>query len=146
MRWRGHSSTPAPCCVIQPRTRRWAEPPPRWYANIMLRRSLYRGWPNTCSSLWNEEAEHPMHVLFVHRAFPAQFGRLALELTRRYGWKCSFLVEHLSRCPEPSPEMRRHLDIHCLPRPATAPALAPWPQRYGQVMERAQSLFEVVRA
>jgi glycosyltransferase involved in cell wall biosynthesis len=87
-----------------------------------------------------------MHVLFVHRAFPAQFGRLALELTRRYGWKCSFLVEHLSRCPEPSPEMRRHLDIHCLPRPATAPALAPWPQRYGQVMERAQSLFEVVRA
>ncbi|HEY7155355.1 MAG TPA: glycosyltransferase [Gemmataceae bacterium] len=86
-----------------------------------------------------------MHVLFTHRAFPAQFGRLALELTRRYGWKCSFIVEHLSRCPEPSPEMLRHLDIHYLPRrPDAAPAS--WPQRYGQVMERAQALFEAVRA
>ena len=26
-----------------------------------------------------------MRVLFVHRAFPAQFGQLALELNRRYG-------------------------------------------------------------
>ena len=34
-----------------------------------------------------------MRVLFVHRAFPAQFGRLAAELTRRYGWRCHFLVE-----------------------------------------------------
>jgi hypothetical protein len=86
-----------------------------------------------------------MHVLFVHRAFPAQFGRLALELSRRYGWKCSCIVEHLSRCPEPSPEMLRHLDLHYLPRRLTAPS-APWPQRYGQVMERAQALFEVVAA
>jgi glycosyltransferase involved in cell wall biosynthesis len=86
-----------------------------------------------------------MHVLFVHRAFPAQFGRLALELSRRYGWKCSFVIEHLSRCPEPSPEMLQHLDLHYLPRRPTAPS-APWPQRYGQVMERAQALFELVRA
>lgn len=86
-----------------------------------------------------------MHVLFVHRAFPAQFGRLALELTRRYGWKCSFVIEHLSRCPEPSPEMLHHLEIHYLPhRPAAPPA--PWPQRYGHVMERAEDLFKIVRA
>lgn len=86
-----------------------------------------------------------MHVLFVHRAFPAQFGRLALELTQRYGWKCSFVIEHLSRCPEPSPEMLHHLDLHRLPpRPSGAPL--PWPRRYGQVMELARSLFEVVRA
>ncbi|HWG45110.1 MAG TPA: hypothetical protein VN688_20235, partial [Gemmataceae bacterium] len=87
-----------------------------------------------------------MHVLFVHRAFPAQFGRLALELTRRYGWKCSFVIEHLSRCPEPSPEMLRHLDLHYLPHLASATGPSPWPQRYGQVMERAQALFETVRA
>lgn len=85
-----------------------------------------------------------MHILFVHRAFPAQFGRLALELTRRYRWKCSFVIEHLSRCPEPSPEMLQHLDIHYLPRRPTEPS-APWPKRYGQVMERAQALFERVR-
>ena len=38
-----------------------------------------------------------MQVLFIHEAFPAQFGHLALELTRRYGWQCKFLVEDLSR-------------------------------------------------
>lgn len=86
-----------------------------------------------------------MHILFVHRAFPAQFGRLALELSRRYGWKCSFVVEHLSRCPEPSPEMLQHLAIHYLPRRSSEPA-APWPQRYGQAIERGQALFELVRA
>jgi hypothetical protein len=58
-----------------------------------------------------------MHVLFIHRAFPAQFGRLAFELTRRYGWKCSFVIEHLSRCPEPLPEMLEAVQIHALPRP-----------------------------
>jgi hypothetical protein len=87
-----------------------------------------------------------MHVLFVHRAFPAQFGRLALELTRRYGWKCSFVVEHLSRCPEPSPEMLSALDMHYLPRRSPGAPPVPWPQRNGQVMERARALFEVVRA
>jgi glycosyltransferase involved in cell wall biosynthesis len=88
-----------------------------------------------------------MHVLFVHRAFPAQFGRLALELTRRYGWKCSFVVEHLSRCPTPSPEMLRRLDMHYLPRrPGDAGGEQAWPQRYGRVMELAQAAVEVVRA
>ena len=46
-----------------------------------------------------------MNVLFIHDAFPAQFGRLGLELTRRHGWQCSFLVQSLSSCPTPSPEM-----------------------------------------
>ena len=56
-----------------------------------------------------------MRVLFLHDAFPAQFGRLGLELTRRYGWKCSFLVQSLSSCPTPSQEMLRTLEIHRLP-------------------------------
>ena len=37
-----------------------------------------------------------MHMLFLHDAFPAQFGRLGLELKRRHGWKCSFLIQSLS--------------------------------------------------
>ena len=43
-----------------------------------------------------------VNVLFIHDAFPAQFGRLALELTKRHGWHCSFLVQSLSSCPTPS--------------------------------------------
>ena len=58
-----------------------------------------------------------MHVLFIHQAFPAQFGRLALELTRRYGWKCSFLIEDLSNCPTPTPEMLEKLQLHRPRRP-----------------------------
>jgi glycosyltransferase involved in cell wall biosynthesis len=34
-----------------------------------------------------------VHVLFVHRNFPAQFGYLAGELARRNGWRCTFVSE-----------------------------------------------------
>ena len=56
-----------------------------------------------------------MNVLFIHDAFPAQFGRLALELTRRHGWRCSFLVQSLSSCPTPSLEMLEMLDVQKVP-------------------------------
>jgi hypothetical protein len=48
-----------------------------------------------------------MHLLFVHRAF----GRLALEPTRRHGWKCTCAFEHLSRCPSPSAEMGQRFEL-----------------------------------
>jgi glycosyltransferase involved in cell wall biosynthesis len=85
-----------------------------------------------------------MHVLFIHRAFPAQFGRLGLELTRRYGWKCSFLIEHLSRCPTPSPEMLQALDVRTYP-PLAGSKEEPWPQAHGAKLERARLVFETVR-
>jgi glycosyltransferase involved in cell wall biosynthesis len=78
-----------------------------------------------------------MHVLFVHRAFPAQFGRIALELTKRYGWKCSVAVEHLSRCPTPSPEMLQVLDMHFLPRLPPTDISAAGAQRLTDAMQRA---------
>jgi glycosyltransferase involved in cell wall biosynthesis len=87
-----------------------------------------------------------MHVLFVHRAFPAQFGRLALELTRRYGWKCTCLIEHLSRCPSPAPEMLQQLELLPIPRPTGADQSPPWPQTYGRALEIGQAAFEAVRA
>ena len=73
-----------------------------------------------------------MHVLFIHHAFPAQFGRLALELTKRHGWKCSFLIQDLSNCPLPTPEMLQQLDLHRIPVSAEwrAQKLTPWSQSY----------------
>jgi glycosyltransferase involved in cell wall biosynthesis len=56
-----------------------------------------------------------MHVLFLHRAFPSQFGRLGVELSRRYGWRCSFLMEEVGSCPSPSADMLEALEIHRLP-------------------------------
>jgi glycosyltransferase involved in cell wall biosynthesis len=89
-----------------------------------------------------------MHVLFIHRAFPAQFGQAALELTRRYGWTCSFLIEHLSRCPSPSPEMLKRLHLYVLPRPdpGRREPPPPWPQTFGHALERARAVAEAVRA
>jgi glycosyltransferase involved in cell wall biosynthesis len=89
-----------------------------------------------------------MHVLFVHTAFPAQFGRLALELTRRYGWKCSCLVQNLSLCPPPTAEMLQMLDIQRIPVSAEyrASRVTPWPQSYGRYLELGQAVFEAVRA
>jgi glycosyltransferase involved in cell wall biosynthesis len=89
-----------------------------------------------------------MHVLFVHRAFPAQFGRLALELARRWGWQCTCAFEHLSRWPTPSADMRQCLDLLPIPPGTGEPvdASLPWPQLYGDALERARSLTQVVRS
>ena len=38
-----------------------------------------------------------MHVLFIHKNFPAQFGHLAAWLVRERGWRCTFLSEHPPR-------------------------------------------------
>jgi glycosyltransferase involved in cell wall biosynthesis len=83
-----------------------------------------------------------MHVLFIHQAFPAQFGRLALELKRRYAWECTFLVEALSICPTPSPEMLESVRIYQLPLSAEfrANAPTPWPLKYGLCLELCQAV------
>ncbi|RUL84334.1 glycosyltransferase [Tautonia sociabilis] len=56
-----------------------------------------------------------MHVLFLHRAFPSQFGHLAVELSERFGWRCSFLAEEMGSCPPPSPKLLEQVDLHRLP-------------------------------
>src|ERR1051326_3509082 len=89
-----------------------------------------------------------MDILFIHGAFPAQFGRLALELTSRYGWKCRFLVEHLSICPTPSPEMLERLERYPLEMPpgCATQADTPWPQVYGRALEVCRAVYEAVRS
>jgi glycosyltransferase involved in cell wall biosynthesis len=34
-----------------------------------------------------------VHVLFVHKNFPAQFGHIAHHLVARHGWRCTFVSE-----------------------------------------------------
>lgn len=34
-----------------------------------------------------------MHVLFVHKNFPAQFGHVAVWLIKQHGWQCSYVSE-----------------------------------------------------
>jgi glycosyltransferase involved in cell wall biosynthesis len=89
-----------------------------------------------------------VHVLFIHDAFPAQFGRLGLELKRRHGWRCSFLVQSLSSCPTPSPEMLQSLELHQLPLAAEHRSKEgiPWPQIFGIYLEQCQAVFEALRA
>src|SRR5579884_570683 len=88
-----------------------------------------------------------MRVLFIHRAFPAQFGRLALELVKRYGWDCRFLVEHLSSCPSPSAEMIARLPLQAIEpgRPMSRDEDLPWPRRFGAALERGQAAYEALR-
>ena len=89
-----------------------------------------------------------MRVLFLHDAFPAQFGHVALELTRRYGWDCHFLVEAISNCPTPSPEMIERLDVRSYPLSAEyrERGATPWPRIYGKFLELCESAFEAIRA
>ena len=78
-----------------------------------------------------------MDVLFIHQAFPAQFGRLALELSRRYGWRCRFLIETYSACPTPSKAMLDALEIHQVRDTREKPkGGVPWPQVFGRWLEQ----------
>ena len=89
-----------------------------------------------------------MNVLFIHDAFPAQFGRLGLELSRRHGWRCSFLVQSLSSCPTPSREMLETLELHKMPLSAEHRSSdgVPWPQIYGHYLEQCRTVYDAVRS
>jgi glycosyltransferase involved in cell wall biosynthesis len=87
-------------------------------------------------------------VLFIHQAFPAQFGHVALELTRRYGWNCRFLVQDLSACPEPTAEMLATLPIDRIPAPPGGrdDGPTPWPQVFASYLETCRRVADVVRS
>jgi glycosyltransferase involved in cell wall biosynthesis len=89
-----------------------------------------------------------VNILFIHDAFPAQFGRLGLELTRQHGWHCSFLVQSLSSCPTPTHEMLQKLEIHQIPLAAEHRSNEgiPWPQIYGHYLEECQKVHDAIRA
>jgi glycosyltransferase involved in cell wall biosynthesis len=89
-----------------------------------------------------------MHVLFIHDAFPAQFGRLGLELTKRYGWRCSYLIQSLSSCPTPTTEMLQALELHQLPLAAEHRSSdgIPWPQIFGMFLEQCQTVYQTLRS
>jgi glycosyltransferase involved in cell wall biosynthesis len=89
-----------------------------------------------------------VRVLFLHDAFPAQFGHVALELTRRYGWECHFVVEAISNCPTPSKEMVDSLDVRSYPlsNDYRKRAATPWPQIYGKFLELCEAAFEAIRS
>src|SRR6476620_10305306 len=36
---------------------------------------------------------NPLHILYVHQNFPAQFGHIARHLVKEKGWQCSFVSE-----------------------------------------------------
>ena len=88
-----------------------------------------------------------MHVLFIHQAFPAQFGQLAYELAKNHGWKCSFLIEDLSTCPTPTPEMLQALHLHKLviPEEQRDNTPTPWPQIYGKFLSLAKVVHDAAK-
>jgi glycosyltransferase involved in cell wall biosynthesis len=89
-----------------------------------------------------------VNLLFIHDAFPAQFGRLGLELKRRRGWRCSFLVQSLSSCPTPTSEMLQSLELHQMPLAAEHRSHEgiPWPQIYAHYLEQCQMVYDTIRA
>lgn len=42
-----------------------------------------------------------MHVLYVHKNYPAQFGHLARHLIEHHGFRCTYVSERASPPPGP---------------------------------------------
>lgn len=87
-----------------------------------------------------------MHVLFIHQAFPAQFGRLAFELARTRRWRVSALVESMSACPTPTAEMLEAVEIHSLASASQSAAPIPWPLAFGEYVQQCRRVYEALSA
>jgi glycosyltransferase involved in cell wall biosynthesis len=85
-----------------------------------------------------------MHVLFLHKSFPSQFGRLALWLKRRHGWQCSFLVESPNNCPAPTAEELAELPLYRVRR--IEQQLTPWNETFAASLQQALAHYEALRA
>jgi glycosyltransferase involved in cell wall biosynthesis len=87
-----------------------------------------------------------MHVLFLHQSFPAQFGRLALELKRRHGWQCSFLVEAPGSCPAPTAEELAELPLYRMRRAVPRDEITPWRQTCMRSLQQGEAVFDALQA
>ncbi len=141
------SSRRSPCSRVRPITGRSAAPP-RGCGRALLSRCLPASTGGTLFRAGGHTGRMALNVLFIHDAFPAQFGQLGLELTRRRGWKCSFLVQSLSSCPTPTPEMLQALELFQMPLAAEHKSSdgIPWPQIYGHYLEQCRTVHDAIRA
>lgn len=87
-----------------------------------------------------------MDILFIHQAFPAQFGKLAVELKRTRGWTSSFLFEDLATCPTPEPEMLSEIRLIKLPDVAELKDKKPipWPQIHARYLVLCAAIRETL--
>ncbi len=87
-----------------------------------------------------------MNILFIHEAFPAQFGRIGLALAERHGWNCRFLVRNVSSCPTPSARMLERLELRRIPLPDNFGAEpTPWPLIYGDYLTLCEAVAEAIK-
>ena len=77
-----------------------------------------------------------MHVLFVHRSFPAQFGQVASRLARREGWRCSFCSEAPTRTIG---------GVECVEYRAPEPDSDDGSRTFELAMRRARAVCEALR-
>jgi glycosyltransferase involved in cell wall biosynthesis len=83
-----------------------------------------------------------MHVLFLHQSFPGQFGRFALEMKRRHGWRCSFLVEGEGTCPAPTAEERAELPVYRIRRVPPRGEHIAWRETSRRIFEQGLMVYE----
>jgi glycosyltransferase involved in cell wall biosynthesis len=86
-----------------------------------------------------------MRILFMHQVVPGQFGHLALEFTRRFGWECHFLTRDMGDCPSPSPEMLNHLRVERFQPPPRPAGIIPWQEAFAVTLETARALYDRAR-
>src|SRR5262245_49933774 len=87
-----------------------------------------------------------MHVLFLHQSFPGQFGRFALEMKRRHGWRCSFLVEAEGTCPAPTAEERAELPLHRIAPVLPKGEITPWRQTHQRCLQQGLAVYDGLAA
>jgi glycosyltransferase involved in cell wall biosynthesis len=90
-----------------------------------------------------------MHILFVHRKYPGQFGHVAHHLVKHYGFECTFACESAS-LPPGTPAGAGHVEgVRLIPYPAqqsTRPPAHFSSQPFEDAICRCHAVYETLKA
>src|SRR5689334_930465 len=80
-----------------------------------------------------------MHILYVHRNYPAQFGHIARYLAKHRGYQCTFVSE---KAGKDHPKLRR---LQYVPRGSATAATSYYGRTFENFVWHSHAVYECLK-